>query len=73
MSAHGGVDAVALLVRFAQSRPVVNGKRAFLVRAMSTAIDVVSNLCSVPDDLAATMLALGSQGMNSTLEAVEIV
>jgi len=49
----------------------MEGVDAFLMRAMSTAIEIAMRLHSVANDLATAMLALRRQGVNRAFETIE--
>ncbi len=51
----------------------MDSSNAFLVGAMSAAIDAAAGFNAMADDLAAAMMAGGSQGMDCTFKAVKNV
>jgi hypothetical protein len=53
--------------------PIMHSHHTFFVRTMSAAVVTSTGLDAVANDLAATVLAFGSQRVDCALEAIEIM
>jgi len=53
--------------------PVMDGRYAFFVGTMSTAIKISTRFNSMADDLAATVLALRRQHLDGAFKAIEVM
>jgi hypothetical protein len=52
--------------------PVVHCGHTFLVRTVGTTINVAASFHAMPDYLAATVFALGSERVNGAFEAIKV-
>jgi len=51
----------------------MNGRYAFLMRAVCATKEVAARFDAMPDDFAATMIAFRSERMDGTLEAIKVM
>jgi hypothetical protein len=64
--------ASILAPRFSQSGTVVHCSHAFLMRAVSTTIKIAASFHTMADYFARTVLAFGSERVNSAFETIKV-